>query len=126
MTGMATRTISWNDVLEVGQGGPGCGLLQIDGRLPKGGYRYLPPAMEHDGIVYASCFVPGGFVLCAIDPATMVRRPISDRLRYARIVGIEAGEIVYADDYHGDSTARHPISRPQPFIARLAARFGKR
>ena len=55
---MTEPTISWNDILEVGQGGPGCGQLFIDGKQPKGAFRYLPPALVHDGKVFASTFVP--------------------------------------------------------------------
>ena len=86
---MAEPTISWNDVLEVGQGGPGCGQLFIDGKQPKGAFRYLPPALFHDGHVYASTFVPGGFIVCEIDPATLVRREVTDRLPYARLEAID-------------------------------------
>lgn len=115
--------IDWNDVLEVGQGGPGCGLLHINGRQPKGGYRYLPPALEHEGKVYASSFVPGGFIVCEIDCTTMVRREISPRLPYARLERIEDGGIVYVDRYDGDSTSRLEIAPPTSLLARLKGRF---
>ncbi|MBX9885193.1 MAG: hypothetical protein K2X68_09490 [Novosphingobium sp.] len=123
---MAEPTISWNDILEVGQGGPGCGQLYIDGKQPKGAFRYLPPALFHDGKVYASTFVPGGFIVAEIDPVTLVRREVTARLPYARLEAIEDGEIVYVDRHGSDSIARVAIHRPQPFIARLAGRFGKR
>ena len=124
-TDTAVPTLSWDDILEVGQGGPGCGLLSIDGRQPKGHFRYLPPALVHDGKVYASTFVPGGFVLCAIDPVTLVREEVSPRLPYARIEAIEGDAIVYVDRHDGSSVARHPLARPQSVRRRLTALFGK-
>ena len=117
--------LSWEDVLEVGQGGPGCGLLHINGRQPKGAFRYLPPALAHEGLVYASTFVPGGFVLCAIDPETLVRRPLSPRLTYARLVRVEAGALVYDDAYEGGAEQRFPLAPPAPkgLLGRLATRL---
>lgn len=123
---MTEPTISWNDILEVGQGGPGCGQLFIDGKQPKGAFRYLPPALVHDGKVFASTFVPGGFIVCEIDPVTLVRREVTARLPYARLEAIDGDEIVYVDHFGGDSISRIAIHRPQPFIARLTGRFGKR
>lgn len=122
-TDLAAPTLSWDDILEVGQGGPGCGLLYIDGRQPKGHFRYLPPAIAHGGKVYASSFVPGGFMLCSIDPATLVRTELSPRLPYARIEAIDGDDIVYVDHFEGNSTTRHPLKAKTPFIARLAARL---
>lgn len=116
-------TLSWDDVLEVGQGGPGCGLLYIDGRQPKGHFRYLPPALLHDGRVYASTFVPGGFILCAIDPATLNREEISARLPYAKLVSIDGDELTYIDHHEGISTARHPLISRTPFFTKLVARL---
>lgn len=123
---MTEPTISWNDILEVGQGGPGCGQLFIDGKQPKGAFRYLPPALVHDGKVFASTFVPGGFIVCEIDPVTLVRREVTARLPYARLEAIDGDEIVYVDHFGGDSISRIAIHRPQPFLARLTGRFGKR
>lgn len=122
-TDIATPTLSWDDILEVGQGGPGCGLLYIDGRQPKGHFRYLPPALLHDGKVYASTFVPGGFVICAIDPATLVREEVSPRLPYARLEAIDGSDIVYVDHHDGSSTSRHPLTHKTPFLAKIAARL---
>ncbi len=123
---MAEPTISWNDILEVGQGGPGCGQLFVNGKQPKGAFRYLPPALVHDGHVYASTFVPGGFIVCEIDPDTLARREVTARLPYARLQAIEGDDIVYVDRHDGDSVSRVTIRRPQPFLARLTGRFGKR
>lgn len=123
---MAEPTISWNDILEVGQGGPGCGQLFIDGRQPKGAFRYLPPALVHDGKVYASTFVPGGFIVCEIDPVTLVRREVTARLPYARLEAVDGDGIAYVDHHDGNSIARVAIRRPQSFGARLAGLFGKR
>ncbi len=118
--------LSWDDILEVGQGGPGCGRLYIDGRQPKGNFRYLPPAMLHDGKVYASTFVSGGFIICVVDPVTHARTELSPRLPYARLEEIVDGEIVYVDRYDGSSVSRLAIARNNGFFARLAARFAKR
>ncbi|OYY89910.1 MAG: hypothetical protein B7Y45_10130 [Sphingomonas sp. 28-66-16] len=123
---MTEPTIDWKDILEVGLGGPGCGQLYIDGKQPKGAYRYLPPALIHEGKVYASTFVPGGFILCVIDPASLTRQELSAKLPYARLQAIEDGEIVYVDRHDGDSVSRLPLALPQPFFARLAARLTKR
>lgn len=123
---MTDHTISWNDILEVGQGGPGCGLLHIDGRQPRGNFRYLPPAIEHDGQVYASTFVPGGFIVCAIDPVTLIRQEVSPRLPYARLKAIEDGEIVYFDRHDGDHENRLALAPKVPFFARVKARLGRR
>jgi len=120
---MSEPTISWDDILEVGQGGPGCGQLFINGKQPKGAFRYLPPALYHDGHVYASTFVHGGFVVAEIDPGTLVRRAVTERLPYARLAAIEGEEIVYYDHFEGDSVSRVAISRPKPLMARL---FGRR
>jgi hypothetical protein len=108
-----TLDLSWEDVLEVGQGGPGCGLLHINGRQPKGAFRYLPPAIEHEGHVYASTFVPGGFELCVIDPVTLVRRPISRRLPYARLVRVEEGGLVYVDAFVQGQECRWELAPPK-------------
>lgn len=123
---MAEHAITWEDILEVGQGGPGCGLLHIDGRQPKGNFRYLPPAIEHHGKVYASTFVPGGFIVCAIDPVTMARQEVSPRLPYARLQAVEDGEIVYVDRHDGDSVSRMTLAPKQPFLARVAGKFTKK
>lgn len=125
---MSEPTISWDDILEVGQGGPGCGQLFINGKQPKGAFRYLPPALCHDGHVYASTFVPGGFVIAEIDPVTLVRREVTARLPYARLDSIDGDEIVYFDHFEGDGLARVAIaqpaaSTPKRFMARL---FGRR
>ncbi|WP_374146826.1 hypothetical protein [Sphingomonas sp. 28-63-12] len=118
--------VNWDDILEVGLGGPGCGLLKIDGREPRGNYRYLPPALFHDGKVYASSFVSGGFMICVIDPESLVRQELSRRLPYARLKAIEAGEIVYFDHHSGDSESRLPITPRTPRLAGLAARLRRR
>lgn len=120
---MSEPTISWDDILEVGQGGPGCGQLFINGKQPKGAFRYLPPAVLHDGHVYASTFVPGGFVVAEIDPDTLVRRAVTKRLPYARLAAIEGDEIIYYDHFERDSVSRVAIAHPKPFMARL---FGRR
>ncbi len=120
---MSDDRISWNDILEVGKGGPGCGLLHIDGREPRGNYRYLPPALMHDGTVYASSFVSGGFVICAVDPVTLVRREISPRLPYARLKAVEGGAIIYADHHSGESEGRLSIVPQKPLLAGIAARL---
>lgn len=126
MREMREILLNWDDILEVGQGGPGCGQLYINGRQPKGGWRFLPPALVHEGRVYASTFVPGGFVLCEIDPATLVRRAISPRLDYARLEAVEEGALVYADSFAGDGRGRHPIA-PQAARGRwLKLPFGRR
>ncbi|MFM9829764.1 MAG: hypothetical protein ACKVOB_13645, partial [Sphingomonas sp.] len=96
---MTEPTISWEDVLEVGAGGPGCGRLLIDGRQPKGGYRYLPPAICHDGQVYASTFVPGGFIVCAIDPAKLTRHEMTGRLPYVRLHAVDDTCLIYFDHH---------------------------
>jgi len=123
---MAAREISWRDILEVGQGGPGCGLLHIDGRQPKGGFRYLPPAVEHEDRVYASSFVSGGFVACEIDPVTLARRALMQRVNYCRVVGVEDGQLVYVDTPKGDTVSRIAIAPKPRLLAKLSARFGKR
>ncbi len=122
---MTDRKISWNDVLEVGQGGPGCGLLHIDGKQPRGNYRYLPPALMHDGKVYASTFVSGGFVICAIDPDTLVRTELSKRIPYARLKSVEDGRITYFDHHEGDSESVLEVAPKSGWLARLAARRAK-
>lgn len=123
---MTEPTISWNDILEVGQGGPGCGQLYINGKQPKGAFRYLPPALYHDGKVYASTFVPGGFIVAEIDPVTLVRREVTARLPYARLEAIEDGAIVYVDRYEGGSTNRLEIAGKPGLLTRIAGIFGKR
>ncbi|MBA4047342.1 MAG: hypothetical protein C0476_02230 [Sphingomonas sp.] len=124
---MSEPTISWDDILEVGQGGPGCGQLFVNGKQPKGAFRYLPPALYHDGHVYASTFVPGGFIVCEIDPVTLARREVTARLPYARLEAIDGDEIVYFDHFERDSVSRVAIARPRPVTSPLIARlFGKR
>lgn len=123
---MTDDRIRWDDILEVGKGGPGCGLLHIDGRQPRGNYRYLPPALVHDGMVYASSFVSGGFVICAIDPETLVRREISPRIPYARLKAVEGGAIIYADHHLDDSESRLAIELRKPVLARFAARLRRK
>ena len=120
---MTDDRISWNDILEVGRGGPGCGLLHIDGREPRGNYRYLPPALWHEDTVYASSFVSGGFVICTIDPVTLVRKEISPRLPYARLKSVEDGAVIYADHHADDSESRLTITPRQPFLRALANRL---
>lgn len=122
---MAEVSISWDDVLEVGQGGPGCGRLYINGRQPKGNFRYLPPALLHEDKVYASTFVPGGFIVCAIDPETGVRTEVTPRLPYARLEAIEGGEIVFVDHHNGASTSRVAAMTKTGLFERLASRLRK-
>lgn len=123
--GAMALELTWEDVLEVGQGGPGCGLLHINGRQPKGAFRYLPPAIEHEGLVYAATFVPGGFELCVIDPESLVRRPLSHRLDYARLVRVEPEALVYVDAYADGEECRWPLAPAAPggLLGRLAARL---
>lgn len=121
----AAPAVSWDDILEVGQGGPGCGRLYVNGRQPKGNFRYLPPAIAHDGRVYASTFVSGGFIICAIDPATHARTEISPRLPYARLEAIEDGAIVYTDHYEGGSVSRLAIAGKPGLRSRLAGLFSR-
>lgn len=123
---MTDERLNWDDILEVGRGGPGCGLLKIDGREPRGSYRYLPPALFHEGKVYASSFVSGGFMICIIDPETLVRQEISPRLPYARLKAIENGEVVYFDHHSGDSESRLAITPQKPALRSLAARLRRR
>ena len=123
---MTEPMISWDDVLEVGQGGPGCGRLYIDGRQPKGNYRYLPPALFHEGKIFASTFVPGGFIVCAIDPVTHARQEVSARLPYARLKAIEGDEIVFFDRHDGDSEGRTAMTMRTGLLTKLAGGFGKR
>lgn len=108
-----TIDLAWEDVLEVGHGGPGCGLLHINGRQPKGAFRYLPPAIAHEGRVYASTFVPGGFELCVIDPDTLARRALSPRLPYARLERIEDGALIYVDAFAGGRECRWELAAPK-------------
>ncbi len=122
---MSERVISWDDVLEVGQGGPGCGLLHIDGKQPRGNYRYLPPALLHDGKVYASTFVSGGFIICAIDPDTLVRQELSKRIPYAKLKAVEDHRVVYYDHHTGESVSTLEVVPKQSLLARLAARKAK-
>ncbi len=121
----AEPSLSWDDILEVGQGGPGCGRLYVNGRQPKGNFRYLPPAMAHAGKVYASTFVSGGFIICAIDPVTHAREELSPRLPYARLESIEDGAIVYVDRYDGGSVNRLAIAGKAGLLSRIAGLFGK-
>ena len=123
---MTDDRISWNDILEVGRGGPGCGLLHIDGREPRGNYRYLPPALWHEDTVYASSFVSGGFVICTIDPVTLVRKEISTRLPYARLKSVEDGAVIYADHHVDDTESRLEIKPAKPLLTGLAARLRRR
>lgn len=122
---MTEPVVTWDDILEVGQGGPGCGLLHIDGKQPRGNYRYLPPALVHDGKVYASTFVSGGFIICAVDPVTLVRQELSKRIPYARLKSVEDGRITYFDHHADDSESVLEIVPKQGLLARLAARRGK-
>lgn len=122
---MSERVISWDDVLEVGQGGPGCGLLHIDGKQPRGNYRYLPPALLHDGKVYASTFVSGGFIICAIDPDTLVRQELSKRIPYAKLKAVEDGRVVYFDHNGSESESVLEIVPKQGLLARIAGRRPK-
>lgn len=123
---MTDDRISWNDILEVGRGGPGCGLLHIDGREPRGNYRYLPPALWHEDTIYASSFVSGGFVICTIDPVTLVRKEISPRLPYARLKSVEDGAVIYADHHVDDTESRLEIKPAKPLLTGLAARLRRR
>ncbi len=120
---MTEPTITWEDVLEVGAGGPGCGRLLINGRQPKGGYRYLPPAIYHDGHVYASTFVPGGFIVCAVDPERLTRQEMTGRLPYVRLHMIDDTCLVYFDRHDADTTRRLRLQRKQGVIDRM---FGSR
>ena len=106
------------------KGGPDCGLLHINDRQPEGAFHYRPPALAHEGLVYASTFVPRGFVLCVIDPETLVRRPLSPRLNYARVVRVEASALVYDDAYEGAAELRFPLepAAPDGLLGRLATR----
>lgn len=120
---MTEPSIAWEDVLEVGAGGPGCGRLLINGRQPKGGYRYLPPAICHAGQVYASTFVPGGFIVCAIDPETLSRTEMTARLPYVRLHAVDETCLVYFDRHDADTLDRVPLRRKQGALGRL---FGRR
>lgn len=122
---MTERVLSWEDVLEVGQGGPGCGLLHIDGKQPRGNYRYLPPALLHDGKVYASTFVSGGFIICSIDPDTLVRQELSKRIPYAKLKAVEDNHVVYYDHHSCESVSTLEIVPKQSLLARIAKRRPK-
>ncbi len=122
---MSELEISWTDVLPVGKGGPGCGLLHINGREPKGNFRYLPPAIAHEGKVYASTFVPRGFIVCAIDPETLARTELSPRLDYCRIKEVDGGCLIYYDRHDSDSESRIPLAAPRSWLQRFTRGAGK-
>ncbi|MFA5990167.1 MAG: hypothetical protein WC803_11270 [Sphingomonas sp.] len=120
---MSEPIIAWEDVLPVGKGGPGCGLLTINGKQPPGAYRYLPPALFHGGMVYASTFVPNGFVVCAINPQTLARVEMSGRIAYVRLRAIEGDVLDYFDTHGGDTTNRVVLRARQGLFRRIAGKL---